>query len=492
MSRFTYSLSHIAYTLILLLAAFFSFLALGHARRFHPDEAYYMTSARHAAVNGDWWLLAEPVDKPPLTFYTNALALVFFAVESDSNGVLQLDALKGEFAGRFPSLLLSILLVAVVMKLTKAITKENKAAYLAGLLVALSPLRMVFAATAFTDMPMLCFGALALLMAARGKAGWAGVWFIVSFAAKPQVVFYLPLVIFLYVFRYLDKSSNFRTDSIAAVPTVLVRFVLPMLIGGGLLWLWDIARMGQGAQSISVLGQARYTATNLTPIHDYPFRFAEFWGTIQYTFGHGIITAGLVIFGLIFCKKWLFSIWLLGFAALHIIFTLNLFDRNLILVLPIVAVMVGIAVTDMQKDVPTKIIAASLFLCFSVLCFFAFSAAWGDLPIGGDDGRYNGIDELADYMNRKPVATVIYDTWLDWELDYYMGQWTDKRRVFYPNAELLLRDALSLDESGSRYFIVPAWIDESAWLETLREGGFSVNLDREFENFHVWELIPPK
>src|SRR5690242_17297442 len=109
-------------TFILLTTAFFSFLALGHARRFHPDEAYYMTSARNAAVNGDWWLLAEPVDKPPLTFYMNALALVCCAVESDASGVLQLDALKGEFAARFPSLLLSILLVAVTMKLAKTIT----------------------------------------------------------------------------------------------------------------------------------------------------------------------------------------------------------------------------------------------------------------------------------------------------------------------------------------------------------------------------------
>src|SRR5689334_1264506 len=114
------------YMIILLLAAFFSFVALGYARRFHPDEAYYMTSARHAAVNGDWWLLAEPVDKPPLTFYTNALALVCCAIESDANGVLQLDALKGEFAGRFPSLLLSILLVAIVMKLAKTLTRDDK------------------------------------------------------------------------------------------------------------------------------------------------------------------------------------------------------------------------------------------------------------------------------------------------------------------------------------------------------------------------------
>jgi 4-amino-4-deoxy-L-arabinose transferase-like glycosyltransferase len=465
-------------TIFLLLAAFFSFLALGHARRFHPDEAYYMTSARNAAVNGDWWLLAEPVDKPPLTFYLNALSLVCCAVESDANGVLQLDAIKGEFAGRFPSLLLSSLLVAVVMKLAKTLTKNDKAATIAGLLVALSPLRIVFAATAFTDMPMLCFGVLALLMAARGKAAWAGFWFIFAFAAKPQVVFYLPLLLILIFLR------NRRL-----APTI--RFFAMVSLGAGILWLWDAARVGQGAESIWLLGQSHYTATSLTPLNDYLVRFLEFWKTVQYSFGHGLITAALVVFAFVFSKQRIFSLWLVGFAALHLVLTLNLFDRNLILVLPITAIMLGSAVANTQKHMPTKKIFAPLFLCFCALCFFAFIAAWGNLPIGGDDGRHDGINELADYLNSKSVATVIYDTWLDWELDYYMGQWTDKRRVFYPSPDLLLVDALALDEIGSRYFIVPRWIEENAWLGVLREGGFSVRLDHEFENFRVWELIPP-
>ncbi|MGB7338779.1 MAG: hypothetical protein WBC91_07800, partial [Phototrophicaceae bacterium] len=153
---------------VLCLSALFSFLALNNARRFHPDEALYMSFARHAAVDGDWLLLRQPVDKTPLTFYANAFALVFFAVETDTDGVLQLDALKGEFAGRMTSVFASILLVAVMMQLVRT-TRNNKIApILAGLLLALSPLRIVFAPTAFTDMPMLLLGCVALWMAVRG------------------------------------------------------------------------------------------------------------------------------------------------------------------------------------------------------------------------------------------------------------------------------------------------------------------------------------
>lgn len=480
-------LSPIPYSLILLLAAFFSFLALENARRFHPDEAYYMTSARHAAVNGDWWLLAEPVDKPPLTFYMNALALVCCAIESDASSVLQLDALKGEFAGRFPSLLLSILLVAIVMKLAKTITKSDKAAYIAGILVVLSPLRIVFAATAFTDMPMLCFGVLALLLAARGKGAWAGFCFMLSFAAKPQVIFYLPLMLMIFPSPLNPLSHKGRGE--------IWRFFVLVLLGAGILWLWDLERMNQGAESIWVLGQARYTPTSITPLADYPRRLAELWGTLQYSFGHGWITAILGIVGLVFSKKRILSLWLLGFVAIHLVLTLNLFDRNLILVLPILAITLTPSPSPKHWrgeswSVISKFPSVSLFLCISALSFFSLQAAWGMLPIGGDDGRHDGIDELAAYLNSKPVATVIYDTWLDWELDYYMGQWTDKRRVFYPNVELLLIDALALNELGSRYFVVPHWIDESAWLSAMRAAGFALSLDREFANFRVWELVP--
>ncbi|MCI0549859.1 MAG: glycosyltransferase family 39 protein, partial [Anaerolineae bacterium] len=156
-----------------------------------------MTIARNAAVQGDWMLVSEPLDKPPLTYYINALSLKFLAVDSDANGVLFLNVHKGEFAGRIPTLLMSIVLVAVIISLISSLTRNSYAAFVGGLLAALSPLRIVFAPTAFTDMAMLLFAALALLMTVRNKWAWAGVWLIVSFAAKPQSIFYLPILIFL-------------------------------------------------------------------------------------------------------------------------------------------------------------------------------------------------------------------------------------------------------------------------------------------------------
>lgn len=480
--------------LIILLSALLSFLALDNARRFHPDESFYMTIARNAAVNGDWLLISEPVDKTPLTFYTNALALVFFAVDSDDNSVLQLDALKGEFAGRMPSVLMSVMLVAVVIQLAKSISGNNRAAYLAGLLTALSPFRIVFAPTAFTDLPMLLFGAIALLMAVKHKPGWAGFWFIVSLSAKPQIIFYLPLILGVLLIH------SYKTDTIHHVPTRFLRFFIPVVIGIGILWAWDNVRIANGAESFYLLGQSRYTATMFTPLSDYPARFLLWWETVQYLFGHGVITGLIIVYAIIrlflnrrsnasaptFLLLWG---WVIAFFMAHTILTLNLFDRNQIVLLPVIIVLVSCETKYIFRRGGFETLP--YIFVFLLILFFAIQATFWQLPIGGDDGRHDEIDELADYLNSKPVATVIYDTWLDWELDYYMGQWTNKRRVFYPTPELLIRDALLLDEHGTRYFVAPSDRDVSEWLSTLDNAGFSVELDYEMTNFVVYSLMPP-
>lgn len=476
-------------TACILLAVFFSYLALGNAGRFHPDEAYYMTSARHAAVNGDWLFLAEPIDKPPLTYYANALALVLFAVEQDAEGVLQLDALKGEFAGRMGSLWASVLLVAVVTRLARRLSPYAYAGWIAGFIVALSPLRIVFAPTAFTDMPMLLCGVLALWMSVQRKPLWAGFWLILAFWAKPQIIFYVPLCLVLLLTSV--PSKKYLRASLL--------FMLPLLMGIGLLALWDNARIANGIDGFFVLGRTRYTPTTLTAFSDYPQRLGLWWQTTQYLAGHAVISvAGFVLIVLsirryfseglsLFVWLWL---WVGAFIGVHIVLTLNLFDRNQLVLLPIFVVLCAESIACVQANYTSGRTGwVALGLC---VMLFAWQASFGYYPIGGDDGRHAGIHDLAQALNDKPVATVIYDTWLDWELDYYMGQWTDKRRVFYPTPESLLEDALALDEIGTRYFVVPRWEDATDWLSVLEDAGFAVAVDRSFTHFTLYSLQPPR
>ncbi len=474
---------------ILLLAALFSGAALHHAARWHPDEAFYMTFARNAAVRGDWLLTSEPVDKPPLSFYTNALALALFAVDADADGVLYLNVHKGEFVGRLPTLWMSVLLVATGMALARTLYRERRVTWLVGVLLALSPLRIAFAATAFTDPPMLLLATLSLWMAARGRWFWAGVWFIASIAAKPQSAFYLPLLVLWIILHTVQvqrgASPRLSFNSGVAI-TPIIRFCMPIAAGAVLLLLWDVAREAQGAVNVWVMGRANYTPLQITPFSAFADRLTALWATVRHLFGDALLTVLLLGVGLL--SGWrsrLFAFWLLGFLGLHLLLTLNLFDRNLLVLLPPAALLVASGLAHIIRSHFLPVALALLMLPF------AWQAAAGGYELGGDRGLHHGIDRLAAYLNEKPVATVIYDRWLDWELDYYMGAWTDKRRVYYPTPQELAAGALALDEIGTRYFVVPSRVDYAPWLSALRSAGFAVQLDATVGAFRVYALVPP-
>jgi hypothetical protein len=72
-----------------------------------------------------------------------------------------------------------------------------------------------------------------------------------------------------------------------------------------------------------------------------------------------------------------------------------------------------------------------------------------------------------------------------------MGQWSDKRRVYYPFPDSLVADALQQPNAAPRYFPAPANQPISPWLDALQEGGFDIRLIYQTPKWVVYELIPP-
>lgn len=489
---------------VLLLTMALSAHALADAGRLHPDEAFYLSISRNAAIQGDWWLLSQPVDKPPLTFYANAAALSLIAAEADDDGVLHLDVLRGEFAGRLLALWSSVLLVAAAIALAQALFRDRGIAWLTGLLLALSPFRAAFAPTVFTDMPMLALGVLSLAAGAHRRWTLAGVCYALSLAAKPQTIFYLPLIAWLL----LRQRNTYAW----------LRFSLPMLLMGVLLAWWDAQRMALGAESFLTLGQARYTPTTLTPLAEVPARVTQWWVHVQWFFGGGWLTAALGLLGVSAalvrrrCVNVVLLAWSVAFVGAHLLLTLNLFDRNQLVLLPVLAILsawgmvwawqiiqhlpkkspVGAWCTIPLRTKPLPTLARGGSIILMMFVMLVPATRTNTLPIGGDDGTHDDIHKLAAYLNDKPVATVIYDRWLDWELDYYMGAWTDKRRVYYPTPPELAAGAQALDERGTRYLVAPDDVAIEAWLSALREASFGVSQDAAIASFVVYALQPPE
>ena len=461
--------------LVILLAGCLQFHQLTRDSRFHPDEALFMSFARHAAVNGDW-MLAGPLDKPPLSIYFSAASMAWVGNTTDAGGVLQLDVHRGEFAARLPNVLLAVTLCALMMRLARDIDGRQTTALCAGLLMAASPYTLAFAATAFTDMSLLFWSTLALWLAVRRRFGIAGLALGLAFWSKQQALWATPLIV-IFIRRPFRRRWLFSLSGILA-----------------LLLLWDAARP---ETSTFLLGAAHNVPTSLTADPStWLTRLAEWLRLVSWLAAPPLLTLMLVIMaaagwikrgkadGAANAKKLL--LYILAYLALHTLAAFNQYDRYLLPILPpFVLLMAGGLARLIDRRRRFAAVVAGLLV---------LSALWSlnsALPIGGDRGRHDGIDRLADYLNSKPVATVIYDPWLGWELGYYMGPWSDKRRVHYPSPEALVAGALALDESGPRYLAAPADQAIDLWLEALLAAGFSVFADLQSERFAVYRLLPP-
>ncbi|MCY4018217.1 MAG: glycosyltransferase family 39 protein [Chloroflexi bacterium] len=467
--------------LIVLLAGVLQFHQLGRDIRSHPDEASFMTYARGAAVNGDW-LLPGALDKAPLTIYFSSISMVAIGVVADDKGVLHLDPLVGEFAARLPNVMMAILLAGLMMRLSRAAISDEAVALAAGLLTALSPYILAFGATAFTDLGLVFFSVLALYCLECHGYRKAGLALGLAFWCKQQALFLLPLVALLLMAKGARRAA-------------FIRLAQPLTLLSLLLIVWDAARPGT---SVFLLGAVNnMPAQWIVDPAEWPGRLMEWARLGVWLLGPPVVTASLL--GLTALSRFvvgatrleqsrtrIYLIYSVAYIALHSALDFNQYDRYLLLVLPPLILVVS-------SHLPALLLRGRLWKGLSlslaiVLVLVAFWSSDNGLPIGGDRGRHDGIDDLARYLNSKPVATVIYDPWLGWELGYYLGQWNNKRRVHFPTAEALAEGALALDEFDDRYLVALVDRAHEDWIAALEAAGFILTVDYEENRYIVYRI----
>jgi 4-amino-4-deoxy-L-arabinose transferase-like glycosyltransferase len=507
--------------LILLLATLLQTHQLTRDIRFHPDEAYFMTFARHASVNGDW-MLAGSLDKPPLSIYLSAVSMILVGNTSDANSVLHLNPYLGEFAGRLPNFFFAILLVVLMMRLAHDLYHDEKVTLLSGLLTATSPYMLAFGATAFTDMSLLFWLVLALWLTVCGKWGWAGIALGLAFWSKQQTIFYLPFIIVLGLYNYRPKEDEkFPLHKVLGRGlgggVISLRFFLRLILLPLLLFMWDTARP---ETSIFLLGTVNNAPDNLfADPSTYMPRLYEWLTLSKWLIGYGELTFIAMLLAVVgwlwhSLKHDLFYVWdtlfllfIGGYIGLHTVLAFNQYDRYLLLILPPLILLCarGIRVifewdwvtkSDRVSQVPTNSLIRKykhglMVGVIAVIFISTIATLHVGIPIGGDKGDYQGIDDLADYLNDKPIATIIYDRWLGWELAYYMGQWTNKRRVYFPTPQALADGATELEEIGDRYLVAPHDQTLTTWLSALESRGFTSDIDYQTKGFIVYRLSVP-
>ena len=473
---------------VVLLATFTLIHQLTADLRFHPDEAFFMTFARGAAVNGDW-LLPGALDKPPLALYFSALSMVAVGNTADDAGVLHLDIHLGEFAGRLPNAMLGILLVALMMRLAWITCRHENAALLAGALTAVSPYTLVYGASAFTDMNLLFWSLVALYLGLVRRWSLAGLALGLALWSKQQAIYAIAFMVALWLLRGARRADG-------------IRLLLPVLVMAAVMLIWDGERP---ETSVFLQGVVNNAPSNwLADPSTWIDRLIEWARAGGWLLGPPLVTVlllAITVLGHLFWRPMakstapdcrldkLFAYAVLAFGVIHCVFNFNLYERYLLLIAPLLIILVsgGLAALSMVS-------ARGKYLAVGLVMLVAGGAVYTlgvGTPIEGKRADYAGIDRLAAHLNSKPVATVIYDPWLGWELGYYLGVWSDKRRVHYPTAEALVAGALALDEIGARYLVAPVDVAHNAWLSALKEAGFRITEDYRRDRFVVFQLLAP-
>jgi len=446
---------------LLLLAWGLVFGLAGQARRLHGDEAFFLTFARSAAVRGDWWLLGD-LDKPPLVIYGQALGLMALGVTTDARGILHLDAAQGEFVGRCLGAAVGLVALALLLRLGGGWV---------ALILLVMPAWRQYSASAFMDMPMLALSLGAGLLLRQRRWAGAGLLAALAFACKPQAALLWPLLAL--------SVPRWRWPAVQAV-------LLGLSLGLAALWAWDTVRpwasvFALGAGNNAAFWRWRGPAEALAWSGEWVAALLSLGGFLGLAVPLG---AGLALWrARASWRAWALALWALAFSVLHILPEIAHYERY---ALPLALLLAwGLSLS----------LSLAAWRRWRVLlaCALIGLALLPQTPLADFQPREDFID-AAVFLNAQPVASVVYAPWHGWHLDYYLGPWTDKRRVYYPSPSAFVGGALSLDERAPRYFVgrgdeLAVW----AWLEPLRMRAWRVVQVWEDSGgrLRIWKLTPP-
>jgi 4-amino-4-deoxy-L-arabinose transferase-like glycosyltransferase len=446
------------------------------ANRFHADEALFAGWARLIAVWRDPLLLSQAVDKPPLLFYLQAFAYPLLG--------------PVEWAARLPNFVASLMLIPLTGMLAWRVFRDSMAAVTAASLTAVAPLAIQFSATAFSD-PLLTFWLVAaLFFAARpvkivakrelDQPFWAGCFFGLALATKYQAMLFLPLILgFAWLNHWRGREWRW---ALAGLLMAIVPF-----------GLWMIARADAdglvGLQWANIGGLRLAWSWELWPRLVAQARLWELALGRPLTLAIALMAFALIMTSRSWSRKvspydGLLALFVTAYILLHWLWAVPVWDRYLLPILPLVAILIGRGISwllgaERQKDPARRsnvlmqigTLALILLLGLSHLPTAA-AARDGRFSIGGRPSADGGAADVARLLADAPYGTVLYDHWYSWHWRY---QLFDKRVYisWFPHADALLADLAVFGESDTpRFIALPVSDVAKPVLRRLAEAGY--------------------
>lgn len=437
------------------------------ANSFHADEALFASWAREIAIWRDPLLLAQAVDKPPLLFYTQALFYPLFG--------------PVEWAARLPSFIASLLLIPLTAQLARRLTGSHMASIIAALVMAITPLTIQFSGTAFSD-PLLGFWLTAALYAAaspdrtqplwRDSSFWAGLLFALALATKYQAILFAPLLLGLGWLSGQGWPGWRRV--VAGTAPVVVLFLL-----------WQAARAADG--DIVMRQWANIGGVRLARSWELWPRLAETIALWRMAVGWPLLVTGLVAAagGMAFARRrrsdsaalGMLALFVAGYALLHWLWAVPVWDRYLLPILPLVAVLMGGGLAALRARAGGQrlwqyTLYGALVLGAIAHIPTAANARAGRWPIGGRPDADGGAAEVALLLKDAPYGTVLYDHWYSWHWHYQLFD----AKVYvswFPHIDSLLDDlAVFAGRGPARYIALPDSPVARPVVRRLRDSGY--------------------
>lgn len=426
---------------VLVLVAFWLRVPGLFANQFHADEALFASWARLIAVWRDPLLATQAVDKPPLLFYLQALFYPLFGPVT--------------WAARMPNLIASLLLVPLTAVFTHKLYRNETVTLTAVSLITLLPLTIQFSSTAFID-PLLTLLLVGALTAVAGRrVGWAGVLFGLALAAKYQALLFLPLLVGLGWVR----GARLRD---------LGRFAAGALPVAAVLLAWEWARAGELALWSAQIGN--FGGVRLSWSWELWPRLLA-WGRLWQLALGGWLLVGLLGLTavLLLIRAWrvdrvdtavdlLLLLFLSGYAALHWLLAIPVWDRYLLLMMPLVGVLFGRGLAWLLARLPVAerlrpAVAAGMI--GALLVVTAVGARSAAFDLGGTPTADQGAHEVGAFLADAPYGTVLYDHWFSWQWRYHLFD-TGVYVSWFPHPAALAEDLTAFGDEGTRYVALPA------------------------------------
>lgn len=474
MLREILSRPHAVLGLIVALAAILR-ISLIAVNRFHGDEALYSHWGLVIASGKDVFLrMGMIVDKPPVFLYTLAL---FFKVFG-----------RTETAARLPNVIASLVSIVIVYAIALELF-GRRAATLSAIFLTFSPFDIQFAPTAFTDPLMVTLAFASCLLALKRRYLAAGMVFGLAVMTKPTAVIFAPLLLYFAVLPLRTTESRRRLGW------------SPLLLGlgfGGVILAvvcWDVVIRINCINFLSA-SAARYGGLHVAPLERLLPRLKDWMKHLQYLTGSRVLNITWIV-GMIcllayglwrrrvregWASDWVLAGFCLYFVAIHTLLTFGIWDRYLLGLAPLVAILLSRVVLlphDMLSQ--GKEFALAKVAYFVVLGAFLVvtlshptqvALRYG-FPVGGDHGSFQGIDDVADYLKGNAQAgSVVFHKWLLWHYMFYLFD-VPLDFYYYPSFEFVLDSSRQLP-TYEKYIVFPSWTNPDGLASFLRESGWEM------------------